>query len=190
MEIKEIINYIEDKKVNFNDKWYFHAMPFSKEKYKSVFEDGILAPYLLEKANSTYQYIFVSRANNNKYSAFTNYSIYPNFIISDKVHTIKYNDGVIKKIICGGFHDIKFTSLYKDEYQVYKKIKPQDIIGIIFNIEKLTTDNKKEAIYYLKVLQEIIILLDELKVSIPIIDYYTEKEINKQKLLSISKNFN
>ena len=33
-----------------------------------------------------------------------------------------------------------------------------------------------------------IVLLNELELKIPIIDYYTKKEINKQKVLSLIKD--
>ena len=188
--MKELVNYIEDKDILIKCDCFYHAMPFSKDKYANVLKNGILSPYLLPNHNSSYQYVFISRGNNNKYSAFSNYSIYPNFIISGNIIAIKIEDGVIKKLIYGGFHGLKFTSLYDDEYQAYKKIKPEDIIGILFNLEKLITSYKEKSNYYLAILYDIVVLLNELESTIPIIDYYTKKEINKQKVLSLIKDKN
>ena len=189
--MKKILDYIEDKDIQINNDWFYHAMPFSRENYLSALNKGILSPYLLQNHNSSYRYVFVSRVNSNsKCSAFTNYSIYPNFIINDCVAAIKAEDSSIKKLIYGGFHGLRFTSLYDDEYQVYKNIKPKDIIGILFNLEKLITSNKDKSNYYLTILCDIVILLNELESTIPIIDYYTKKEISKQKVLSLTKDKN
>ena len=187
--MKKILDYIEDKDIQINNDWFYHAMPFSRENYLSALNKGILSPYLLQNHNSSYRYVFVSRVNSNsKCSAFTNYSIYPNFIINDCVAAIKADDGYIKKLMYGGFHGLRFTSMYDDEYQVHKKINPEDIIGILFNLEKLITSYKEKSNYYLAILYDIVVLLNELKSTIPIIDYYTKKEINKQKVLSLIKD--
>ena len=188
--MKEILKHIEDKDFLINEAWFYHAMPFSRDDYANVLNNGILSPYLLANHNSSYRYVFVSRGNNNKYSAFANYSIYPNLIINDNIAAINKKDSFIKKLIYGGFHGLSFTSLYDDEYQVYKKIKPQYIIGILFNLEKLITSDKEESIYYLNILCDIVVLLNELGITIPVIDYYTRKEINKQKVLTLLKDKN
>ena len=112
-------------------------------------------PYLLSNHNSLYRYIFVSCGNNNKYSAFTNYSIYPNFIIKDNIAAIKAEDNFIRKLIYGGFRGLCFTSMYDDEYQVYKKVKPKDIIGNLFNLEKIINYNVEKSNYYLTILCDI-----------------------------------
>ena len=186
--MKKILDYIEDKDITINNDWFYHAMPFSRANFLSTLNNGILSPYLLPDHNSSYQYVFVSRGNKSKYSAFTNHSIYPNFIINESIAAIKDEASFIKKLFYGGFHGLRFTSMYDDEYQVYKKIKPQDIIGILFNLEKLITSNKDKSNYYLTTLLDIVILLNELESTIPIIDYYTKKEINKQKVLSLTKD--
>jgi len=185
--MKKILEYIEDKNILINKDWYYHATPFSYDIYKSILSNGILSPYLLSNHNSSYRYVFVSRGNNNKYSAFSNYSIYPNFIINGNIDAINSKDNFIKKLIYGGFHNLNFTSLYDDEYQVYKKINPEDIIGILFNLEKLITTYHEESSYYLNILCDLVFLLKQLGITIPIIDYYSSKEINKQKVLSLVK---
>lgn len=184
--MKEIIDYIEDKNILIRDDWFYHAMPFSKKNYTSALNNGILSPYLLSCHNSSYRYVFVSRKNqNSKHSAFENYSIYPNFIINNNIHGIKATDSFIKKLFYGGYHGLRFTSLYDDEYQVYKKIGPEQITGFLFNLEKLT--NKYDKKYYFTMLCDLVVLLNELDSSLPILDYYTSKEINKQKVLSLIK---
>ncbi|MBE6141059.1 MAG: hypothetical protein E7172_05990 [Firmicutes bacterium] len=186
--MEQLLNYLEDKDIAINNDWFYHAIPFSHDNYLSVLNNGILSPYLLKNQNNLYQYVFVSCGNKSKYTAFTNYSIYPNFIIKENIAAIKSNDGYIKKLMYGGFHGLRFASMYDDEYQVYKKIKPEDIIGILFNLEKLITSNKEKPNYYLTILYDIVVLLNELESTIPIIDYYTRKEINKQKVLSLTKD--
>ena len=186
--MKKILDYIEDKNITINNDWFYHAMPFSHDNFLNALNNGILSPYLLQGYNSSYRYVFVSRGNKSKYSAFTNHSIYPNFIINESIDAIKADDGYIKKLMYGGFHGLRFTSIYDDEYQVYKKINPEDIIGILFNLEKLITSYKEKSNYYLAILYDIVVLLNELKSTIPIIDYYTKKEINKQKVLSLIKD--
>ena len=187
--MKEILKHIEDKDTKINNDWFYHAMPFSYENYLSVLNNGILSPYLLPNHNSSYRYIFVSRVNiNSKISAFANYSIYPNFIINSSIAAIKAEDSFIKKFIYGGFHGLRFTSMYDNEYQVYKKIKSEQIVGILFNFKKLINLNKEKSNYYLTILSDIVVLLNELGLIIPIIDYYTKKEINKHKVLSLTKD--
>lgn len=186
--MKKTLNYIEDKDILINEDWFYHAMPFSRNNYINVFNNGILAPYLLPNHHSSYKYVFINRKNKNSTnSSFDNYSIYPNFIINNNINAIKVDDSFIKKFIYCNFHRPKFTSLYDDEYQVYKKIKPENIIGILFNLEKLinTYDNKNNT--YFNLLCDLVRILNELNITIPIIDYYTSKEINKQKVLSLLK---
>jgi len=186
--MKELLKYIEDNNILINDDWFYHAVPFSKDIYTSILKNGISAPYLLPNNNSSYKYIFISKINkDSKCSAFSNYSIHPNFIINGNIHSINAKDGLLKYLFYGGFHGLKFTSMYDDEYQVYKKINSENIMGIIFNLEKLLTLYVDKADYYLNILYNIVSLLNELELEIPIIDYYTEKEINKQKVLSIKK---
>ena len=189
--MKKILNYIEDKDILIHDDWYYHAMPFSLDKYANVLKNGILSPYLLPNHNSSYRYIFVSRANKeSKYSAFANYSIYPNFIINGNIPAIKAEDSYIKKLIYGGYHGMSFTSLYDDEYQVYKKIRPEDIVGIMFNLEKFINQYENKTNHSFNILNDLVILLNELESTLPILDYYSGKEINKQKVLALAKEKN
>ena len=188
--MKEIIDFIEDKDIIIDDSWYYHAVPFSRDIYINILNNGILAPYLISDNNSSYKYIFISRANGDKNGAFCNYSIYPNFIINNNIKAIKFDDSFVKKIIYNGFHNLKFTSLYKDEYQVYKTIKKEDIIGIIYNLDKLVNDYKNESNYYFNILYDLVSLLNELDNTMPIFDYYTGKEINRQKVLSLGRKNN
>lgn len=183
----DLINYIEDKDVFINKDWYYHGSSFSYDNYINILTNGLLAPYCIKDNNSLYKYIFLAKASDDKYSAFYNHSIYPNFIINNNIPAININDSFIKKFIYNGFYGLKFTSLYKDEYQVYKIINKEDIIGIIYNIDKLINNYENKSNYYFNILYDLVILLDELKIDIPIIDYYTRKEINKKKVLTLGK---
>lgn len=184
MENKDIITYIEDKNIKIENNWFYHGTPFCRDKYQKILKEGILSPKLQSDRISSYEYVFVSKATDNKYSFFNYYSMNPLFIVDGRIKAISTYDGFIKKILYNGYHGIKFTSMF-EEYQVYNKIEPKDIIGILFNLEKNISNyhNKK---YYLEILYELTILLKDNNIDLPIIDYYMSKEINKEKVLKLN----
>ena len=185
-----IVEYIEDKDIKIDKNWFYHGSVFSYENYHDILTKGIVAPNERSHNSIKYNYIFVSKKEEGKCNyfntAFSNYMIYPRFILSSKIKAISPNDGLIKRMLKGGNHGLKFTSLYPDEYQVYKKIVPQKIIGIAFDIGYLIKKYPQNIDIYLDILYKLSILLTE-EFNLPIIDVLNEKEINKTKVLKLTK---
>ena len=64
MDIKEILNFIEDQNFDINENWYFHATAENIEIIKKIFVEGIKSAHLLEEANKN---IRTKNPSNGKY---------------------------------------------------------------------------------------------------------------------------
>lgn len=199
-EIFKIIKDIEDKSINISDSWFYHASYFDEDIYKSILTSGIKSrivrgDYGRNCCWNGMFYISVMKAvkyaiKDNAWNSF--YPVYPMFVLKDiPVIPCKYLKIGDKMFL---FYDsIEDTFLpfrgsgYIDEYQVFKKIKPEKIIALQFAIEKATTQIEAKT-SYLRKLFKIVKLLDELGKDMLIFDYSTGKEINKEKCLTLSRN--
>jgi len=190
MEIdNNIVNYLEDKDVIFDNNWYYHYKSFDKEKYNNILSKGLIAPYFNPNHKGDYKYVYTSKANDEKYSSFTNNSIYPGFILNNLMYPINaymnYAEYVNIAAHNGGFHNIILNICSRDEYQIFERIEKEKIIGIIFNTTKIITYSDLSST--LEILIEIEKILEENNYNLPILDYYTKKEINKEKIKSLYK---
>lgn len=185
MDDLEYINFIEDKSISINPNWYYHGTNINENNFESFITNGILCPKLLKNSDDDYQFVFVSKNMDVKMSSYKNYIIYPRFVISDYLKAVKYDSSFIKKILYNKFVLPKFTTLFDDEFQVYKKIPPELIIGIGYDINYLISKypaNKKIIFQQLYVLSRILKNYDSLK----LMDISEKKEINVNKVLKIN----
>ena len=94
------------------------------------------APYFNLNHKVDYKYVYTSKAYDEKYSSFTNNSIYPGFFLNNLMYPINaymnYAEYVNIAAHNGGFHNIILNICSRDEYQIFERIETEKIIGIIF----------------------------------------------------------
>ena len=192
MSYNDIIRYIEDKKVLVNKDYYFHAFTYQQLSFVNMIDEGIKAPILLHKKAEGYNgYFYVSlfKCNPCEMSIYKLVKHLPMFMINDQLKTIKTRNS-----IRNGFFPIPMSmtntplpfrlSVYDDEYQKFLKVNSQDIISIQYNISSQESSNE-EIKYKLSVLQSMVRDLNMQNRDLPIIDGFTQKQINQEKVLSL-----
>lgn len=186
--------------------WFYHSTFYDKDKYLSILTEGIKCNELLHRSgagvyNGKY-YISLSKITIPDNNCFLYYSTdTPSFIISG-----------IEPIKCEGYEEyLKYINTkdsrrignFSDEYQYYYFIQNSHIKGIVYNLLEyfIIKDNSKKENKFdvwfdkLKIehLLELIKLLDELDIEIPIYDYsrrdkLVAHEIDKEKIKYYSKD--
>lgn len=180
------IDKIEEK-CEINLDWFYHSTPYDKENITSILTEGIKCGILLnstgDACNGPY-YISLSKITIPDNECFDYYTACrPSFIIGE-IEPIKcvnnplYYDYINTK-------DQRRTGL-KEEYQYYYFIKNIYIKGIVYNIYILIEDSYRGHQTLLN-LVELIYMLDELDIDIPIYDYSRREKtfahkIDKDKL--------
>lgn len=194
LEYLNIIKKFEDKSIQNLGNYYYHGFLYNEKDFRDMLLNGIKCSKLVDNvshngSNGKY-YICLSKKMDVKKSSFDLFSSFrPMFILNNikPSRTHKY-----------GFTNLILPlreGIYDDEYQYFYKIKSNKIIGIQYKIyEMLSTDSKakkmfnmnnQDCINYLYNLKEMIEILNKLNINIPIYDYSTMKEINKEKVLTL-----
>ena len=195
-ETKDIINFIEEGKVNISDRWYYHFSPFDLEKYRDILTSGIKSRFskngkigLDYSWNGNFYISVIKRPNLEQSSNMPSvYSLFypqsPMFIIDENIKSIKcrYVDylNFLSVLLSNSILPFRFSD-YIDEWHVFNIIKPQDIIGLQYAISSILFYD----INNLRILIDIVKLLDEIGIDLPIYDFETCKEINKKKCLEL-----
>ena len=110
----------------------------------------------------------------------------PKFIISDKVKALKAKSPYMYSYtFFSSFFPIR-NSFYKDEWHIFYKVKEEDIIGMVYNLSDQFNSYFKDEDYF-KNLLEIVNILNKLELDIPIYDYVSFKEVNKDMCLKFVK---
>lgn len=185
----DIIDKVEEKREIHLD-WFYHSIYYDKTKYSSILTEGIKCNELLHNpwggAHNGIYYISLSKITIPSNECFLSYSIdRPSFVIGE-IDPIKCEDN-------DEYYDYIYT---KDprrlgidgEYQYYYFIENTYIKGIVYNLynylmnREYKFDKKK-----VKELLELIDLLEELHIEIPIYDYSRRDqllahEIQKEKI--------
>lgn len=188
MNEKEFLDYIEDKKIDIKNDWYFHATKRDIDIIEQILNDGIKCAYLRNEkskkgANGKY-YISVSKKTNDLLSIYNSFSHLPIFII-EGINPIKADS---RNKIFSCFRETILplrTSLKEDEYHVFLEIDPSKIIGLGYSLYHMLENGYKFDIYRFYLLKELILLLEKLEKDIPIFDLTSEREINKQKVKTL-----
>ena len=189
MNIIETIFDIEDKDTIIDKDWYYHGFYYNGDKFRDMIKHGIKAK-VLRKDFDTYGdngnfYISLSKdLDFNVRSSYHLYYNYPRFIIDSGVKTVKASTSKSYPEI---FVNSPFPfreSEYLDEYQAFLKINSNKIIGISYN---LFDSYEKEifSIEDLKNLKDMIIIMNEENIFLPIIDNGTKLQMNKEKILEL-----
>lgn len=188
----DIMQEIEEP-CEINLDWFYHSTHYKKDDYKSILEEGIKCNHLLNRSwhgryNGPY-YISLSKVtipDNNTFLYYAS-SYDPSFVLEG-----------IEPIECKRILDYERYILTKDprrignfigEYQYYYWIEKQYIKGILYDLERYLRYSPNKVARETKIdnLLELISLLEELDIDIPIYDYSRREEtlahkIDKEKI--------
>lgn len=167
----DVIDKIEEK-YEINLDWFYHSTPYNKENITSILTEGIKCAELLgddgNSCNGPY-YISLSKAAITDSESFARYVMHrPTFIIEG-----------IEPIKCVSRPDYYKYIDTKDprrnglggEYQYYYFIKNTYIKGIVYSLSRFLVGRYPSQQQVLLNLLELISLLEQLNIDIPIYDY-------------------
>lgn len=180
MESEDLIKAIENV-VTRDQDWFYHAF-FPEEKiFTSMLREGIKCRKLLtmsreyEFGHNGNHYISLSKmeTNDDWNSSYWYYEDKPAFVING-----------VKARKCTYFSEYTFLemtrwpfrySMFIDEYQAYKIITPDYFVGLRCSVLEWYQKNYE---YYLKNLKQMIELMKEYNINLPIYDYTRAENLN------------
>ena len=189
MEAKEILKFIEDKEITLNDNWYFHATRADIEIIKKILEEGIKSAYLRNKKGNHFNgKYFISLYKNTEEAKDLKLWLrkHPKFIISN-IYPFYADNSKFKfrKIFINTRIPIR-TSEWYGEYQQYLKIDPDKIVALEYNLTQMLSNmdiqNMKQELIFLR---DMVLCLEQTNKNLPIYDLSSNRELNKQKILSL-----
>lgn len=178
--------------------WFYHSPSYYDEVIgKSILTEGLKCNYLLKNGkrgfhNGVY-YISLSKITIPDNACFYNYNNVPPSFIINGIEPIKcQNIEEYRQYI--DTKDPRRIGSYEDEYQYYYFIKNTYIKGIVFdllNVSFIKRENKFKKWQLIKLL-ELISLIEQLNMDLPIYDYSRREKIlahtiDKEKLKYYSK---
>lgn len=196
MNVEEIIQFVEDKDFDINDNWYFHATSNDAEVVKKILEEGIKSAYLRNtKTNNFNGKYYISLYKYNTLDKGLNQWLdnYPKFVI-DNIEPLYANR---KKLnLRRMFINTKVplrTSEWDGEYQQYLLIDTSKFVALGYDLSYIFKEmycsdksiNEKYQKETLQLLRNIIFYMNQTDNQLPIYDFSTKKEINKEKVLSL-----
>lgn len=180
--------------------WYYHSIHYKNKDYRDILMERIKFNYLLNRSwsgrhNGPY-YISLSKITIPDNITFLNYACAtnPSFILEGinpiKCERILEYEKYIKT------KDKRRMGNFDGEYQHYYLIEKGYIKGILFNLYRYilnSKENRYRKIINVKNLLEIISLLEELNLDLPIYDYSRRERtlahtIDKERLKYYAKD--
>lgn len=191
MKTDEIIDFIEDKKINIQKDWYLHATKKDVKIIEKILTEGIKSAYLRGLKGNHFNgkyYISLYKESGNISVLFKFLEERPKFVI----HNIspfysnrkKYK---LRRIFINTIIPLR-TSEWDGEYQKFLRIDASNIIAMEYSLASLLNNpslSKDEIKSYLNFLKEIILCLQNLQLDLPIYDFWSNREINKEKVLTL-----
>ncbi len=190
MEKVKILNFVEDKNVTINKNWYLHATKNDIEIIKKILEEGIKSAYLRNQKGNGFNgqyYISLYKNTNEPYGLNAYLCNNPKFIIDDispfYANKKKYN---FRHIFKNTRVPLR-TSHWNGEFQQYLKIEPNKIVALEYSLShilsNLDSSNIKEKLLFLK---NMVLCMEQVNRNLPIYDLSSNREINKEKILTLS----
>ncbi len=196
MNIADEIKSIESLTAK-NPEWYYHRIIYDARAFKDMLNTGIKCRKLLKQKDSDSIYngtFYISLYKDLStyvdlgHSAFAIFSgFYPNFIIED-IHPVKCRNDVDYSLFRNSIFPFRNSPL-QDEYQEFWHIAPEKIVGLQCSILNWYQKGSK---YSLEILRDIIKIMQEYKINLPIYDYSRASEetahmIDKERYLELTK---
>lgn len=187
----DLIEDMEVKTIMKSPDWYYHGFDFGN--VGDILSKGILAKKYLDYPNPNFglngkYYISVSKDIDQFFGAFNLYKSRNPLIVLDNVRTIKCRQKELNYLLRNTMLPLRYSTT-ADEYQVYSKIIPEKFVGIECMVYAWCKSNN---IFLLKRLREMLIVMKDMGVQLPIYDFSREKdgivhELDKNIFLEKSK---
>ena len=189
MNKKELLNFIEDKDISVDENWYLHATKNDLETIKKILDEGIKSAYLQHKKGNHFNgkyYISLYKSNNATEELNSWLNDYPKFIVNNispfYADREKYNS---RHMFINTRIPLR-TSEWDGEFHQYLKIEPSKIVALEYSLSRILSNSNdsgaKEKLIFLK---NMILCLEQLNKDIPIYDLSSNREFNKQNVLSL-----
>ena len=194
MDIREIIEFTEDKDFEINNNWYLHATSNDSSIINRILDEGIKSAHLRNsRPNHFNGKYYISLYKHNPMDDGLNMWLvnHPKIVIDD-INPLYADRRKLKfrRIFINTRIPLR-TSEWDGEYQQYMLIQPNKFVSIgydLANMLKDTEDNKDNIILFknkLQLLKDVILHMREINHQLPIYDFSSKKEINKEKVLSL-----
>lgn len=179
--------------VKKNPDWYYHGYDFCFTS--DILEKGIVAKRYLDfpcpdfGLNGKY-YISIAKDGNSNDKALTRYmNNGPLAILDEYLKVIKCKNSQFHRLFIHTRIPLRYTA-WSDEYQVYGKIKPDQIIGFECMVHDWVT---KDKVFLLKRFRVMLEMMQKTKCNLPVYDYSRQDgnrvhEINKASFLELSES--
>lgn len=189
MAKEDILSFIEDKDIEPDKNWYLHATKNDINNVRKILDEGIKSAYLRGQQGTHF--------NGRYYISLYKYDSESKAIIAWLINNIKFiihdisplyadrSKYKLRKFLANTRIPLR-TSEWDGEYQQYLKIEPFKIIALEYSLSYIlansSDDVTKEKIEFLKA---IILCMQEKNRDLPIYDLSLNRELNKQKILSL-----
>ncbi len=188
MDNKEILNLIEDKNIKKNANWYIHATNNDIETIKQILNEGIKCSYLMNKKGNHFNgKYYISLYKENYDTGLNRFLISrPKVIIDDEISPYYADREKLKfrRFFINTRIPLR-TSEWDGEFQQYWKIEISRFVALEYSLAHLLTCQEKLTKEEIQFLKDIVIYLEKQNIDLPIFDFSSSKEINKEKLLSL-----
>lgn len=190
MDAKEILNFIEDKNITPNDNWYLHATRADIEIIKKILEEGIKSAYLRNQNGNHFNgNYYISLYKNNEEAKHLNLWLcrFPKFIINDiSPFYADRKKFKFRRIFINTRVPLR-TSEWDGEFHQYLEIEPSKIMALEYSLSNMlsnsTNSDIKEKLLFLK---NMVLCMEQKNINLPIYDLSSNREFNKQKILSLN----
>lgn len=193
MRLEEKVKAIEAPATRQPD-WFYHAFSYKENVFSDITTQGIKCHRLIPQKSRPSKtgfngrhYISLSKAEmvGWNYSSYLNYEDYPAFIIKN-VQVQKCSYAFETSLVDKTRWPFRHSS-YRDEYQAYRFIGKEHIIGLRASILEWY---RRNLLLYLMQLKEMILFMQSHNITLPIYDYtravgYNIHQINPSDYLEI-----
>lgn len=191
MKPKKILSIIEDKDITLNDEWYFHATSDDINTIKNILEEGIKSGYLRNKKGNSFngQYYISLYKDIEEAKDLKDWLIWrPKFIIQDiSPYYADRHKLIFRKLFINTRIPLR-TSEWDGEFQQYLQIDPTKIVALEYSLSHMISNADTSITkWHLKFVREMVLCLQESNKDLPIYDMSSKREINKEKILSLTK---
>ena len=194
MNISEIIEFTEDKDFEINNNWYLHATSDDSSTINKILDEGIKSAYLRNnRPNHFNGKYYISLYKHNPMDNGLNMWLvnHPKIVVDD-INPLYADRSKLKfrRMFINTRIPLR-TSEWDGEYQQYLMIEPSKFVSIGYDLANIfkdiedTMENLIRLKNKLQLLKDVILYMEEINKQLPIYDFSTKKEINKEKVLSL-----
>lgn len=190
MKTKELLGFIEDKEVVENDNWYFHATKADIDIIQSVLEEGIKSAYLRNRRGNHFngQYYISLYKNIDEAEGLKQCFIKcPKFIVQGiSPFYADRNKFRFRKMFINTRVPLR-TSEWDGEFHQYLQIESSKIVALEYSLSHMLSDSDEFVIKEkLNFLRDMALFLQQSDRDLPIYDMSSNREINKEKVLTLN----